>query len=299
MPQALRVIIPPLTSQYLNLTKNSSLAVAIGYPDLVNVFAGIVAQPDRPGGRGDRDHHGGLPDSQPQHLDVHELVQPAHRAGGALSDDRRAGLSHGPRRRRRSRPAARAAQQPASACSPGCAQNLFSSPFNTLLTLGSVCGSCMRSCRRSCAGRSWMPTSIGDSREPTASAAAPAGCSSRPASASSCTASTRRSALAGQPRVPAADRRPGAAVRGALPPQDRVGGGAAVRSTRWSRSTCSTAALSACAGSRPRLWGGLFLTLVVAGVGIVASLPLGILLALGRRSDMPVVRVRLHHASSR
>ncbi len=37
MPQALRVIIPPLTSQYLNLTKNSSLAVAIGYPDLVSI----------------------------------------------------------------------------------------------------------------------------------------------------------------------------------------------------------------------------------------------------------------------
>ncbi|MQT12148.1 amino acid ABC transporter permease [Segnochrobactrum spirostomi] len=42
LPQALRVIIPPLTSQYLNLTKNSSLAVAIGYPDLVGVFAGTV-----------------------------------------------------------------------------------------------------------------------------------------------------------------------------------------------------------------------------------------------------------------
>jgi len=37
MPQALRVIIPPLTSQFLNLTKNSSLAVAIGYPDLVSI----------------------------------------------------------------------------------------------------------------------------------------------------------------------------------------------------------------------------------------------------------------------
>jgi general L-amino acid transport system permease protein len=36
-PQALRVIVPPLTSQYLNLTKNSSLAVAIGYPDLVSI----------------------------------------------------------------------------------------------------------------------------------------------------------------------------------------------------------------------------------------------------------------------
>jgi general L-amino acid transport system permease protein len=42
IPQALRVIIPPLTSQYLNLLKNSSLAVAIGYPDLVSVFAGTV-----------------------------------------------------------------------------------------------------------------------------------------------------------------------------------------------------------------------------------------------------------------
>jgi general L-amino acid transport system permease protein len=41
IPQAMRVIIPPLTNQYLNLTKNSSLAVAIGYPDLVHV-AGTV-----------------------------------------------------------------------------------------------------------------------------------------------------------------------------------------------------------------------------------------------------------------
>jgi general L-amino acid transport system permease protein len=38
----MRVIIPPLTSQYLNLTKNSSLAVAVGYPDLVSVFAGTT-----------------------------------------------------------------------------------------------------------------------------------------------------------------------------------------------------------------------------------------------------------------
>ena len=42
IPQALRVIIPPLTSQYLNLTKNSSLAAAIAYPDLVLVFAGTA-----------------------------------------------------------------------------------------------------------------------------------------------------------------------------------------------------------------------------------------------------------------
>ena len=42
IPQALRVIIPQLTSQYLNLTKNSSLATAVGYPDLVSVFAGTT-----------------------------------------------------------------------------------------------------------------------------------------------------------------------------------------------------------------------------------------------------------------
>lgn len=42
LPQAMRVIIPPLTSQYLNIVKNSSLAAAIGYPDMVSLFAGTV-----------------------------------------------------------------------------------------------------------------------------------------------------------------------------------------------------------------------------------------------------------------
>ena len=42
MPQALRILIPPTTNQYLNLTKNSSLAAAIAYPDLVLVFAGTA-----------------------------------------------------------------------------------------------------------------------------------------------------------------------------------------------------------------------------------------------------------------
>ena len=42
IPQAMRVIIPPLTNQFLNLTKNSSLAVAVAYPELVSVFAGTV-----------------------------------------------------------------------------------------------------------------------------------------------------------------------------------------------------------------------------------------------------------------
>ena len=44
LPQALRVIVPPLTSQYLNLTKNSSLAIAVGYPDLFNVAQTISNQ---------------------------------------------------------------------------------------------------------------------------------------------------------------------------------------------------------------------------------------------------------------
>ena len=44
VPQALRVIIPPLTSQYLNLTKNSSLGVAVGYPDFFNMAGTINNQ---------------------------------------------------------------------------------------------------------------------------------------------------------------------------------------------------------------------------------------------------------------
>jgi general L-amino acid transport system permease protein len=47
IPQALRVIIPPLTSQYLNLTKNSSLAVAIAYPDLVAMGGVVMNQSGR------------------------------------------------------------------------------------------------------------------------------------------------------------------------------------------------------------------------------------------------------------
>jgi general L-amino acid transport system permease protein len=42
VPQAMRVILPPLTNQYLNVAKNSTLAVAIGYPDLFSVFAGTT-----------------------------------------------------------------------------------------------------------------------------------------------------------------------------------------------------------------------------------------------------------------
>jgi len=47
LPQALRVIIPPMTNQFLNLTKNSSLAVAIGYPDIVSVTNTALNQTGR------------------------------------------------------------------------------------------------------------------------------------------------------------------------------------------------------------------------------------------------------------
>ena len=60
VPQALRLIIPPLTSQWLNIVKNSSLAVFIGYPDLVLIVRRHGAQPDPCGDAGDGDHDGRL-----------------------------------------------------------------------------------------------------------------------------------------------------------------------------------------------------------------------------------------------
>ena len=47
LPQAMRLIVPPMTNQYLNLIKNSSLAVAIGYPDLVNISNTALNQTGR------------------------------------------------------------------------------------------------------------------------------------------------------------------------------------------------------------------------------------------------------------
>ena len=84
LPQALRFIIPPLTSQYLNLTKNSSLAVAIGYQDIVSIANTMLNQTGQ-AIEGDRADHGGVPDRQPVHQRADELVQRAHRAGGALT----------------------------------------------------------------------------------------------------------------------------------------------------------------------------------------------------------------------
>ncbi len=65
IPQAMRVIVPPLTSQYLNLIKNSSLAVAIGYPGSGSGLHRQRAVHYRAGGRNRRRHHGGLSRHQP------------------------------------------------------------------------------------------------------------------------------------------------------------------------------------------------------------------------------------------
>ena len=88
MPQALRVIIPPQTSQYLNLTKNSSLAVAIGYPDFFNVAGTINNQTGQAVEVIAITMGVYLTLSLITSL-LHELVQRAHGAGGALSHGHR------------------------------------------------------------------------------------------------------------------------------------------------------------------------------------------------------------------
>ncbi len=65
LPQALRVIVPPMTSEYLSLTKNSSLAVAHRLPRS-RLDRQYDDEPDRAGGRGHRDDHGRLPGDQPR-----------------------------------------------------------------------------------------------------------------------------------------------------------------------------------------------------------------------------------------
>ena len=84
LPQALRVIIPPMTNQYLNLTKNSSLAVAIGYPDVVSIANTSLNQTGR-AVECIAIIMAGLPDAVAGHLGVHELVQPPRGDQGALS----------------------------------------------------------------------------------------------------------------------------------------------------------------------------------------------------------------------
>ena len=168
-------------------------------------------------------------------------------------------------------------------------QNLFSTWYNTLLTL--LCLWLLWQLVPPLL--QWALLDADFSAAPvakTALPAAPAGCSSRRASGSSCTASTRSIErwrvnlafviliVALIPLFLPRFRHKLALAAGILVLYPIVAyclfyGGV------FGLPVVETA-----------LWGGLFLTLVIAGVGIVASLPLGILFALGRRSDMPIVR---------
>ena len=120
VPQAMRVILPPLTNQYLNLTKNSSLAVAIGYPDLVSVFAGTTLSQTGQAIEIIAHHHGRLSPDLAGHQRDHEFLRMAARPEhGPMSDIRAIHLRPpGPRCRsapRRSRPPASSAS-----CARGC-----------------------------------------------------------------------------------------------------------------------------------------------------------------------------------
>ncbi len=118
LPQALRVIIPPMTNQYLNLTKNSSLAVAIGYPDVVSIANTAINQT----GRAVEcivDHHAGVPDDLAGHVGADELVQQARGDQGALSMRIRHRSSRSRRARRRCAPKARCPGSSAT-CSATC-----------------------------------------------------------------------------------------------------------------------------------------------------------------------------------
>ena len=85
VPQAMRVILPPLTNQYLNLTKNSSLAVAIGYPDLVSVFAGTTLSQTGQAIEIIAHHHGRLSPDLAGHQRDHELLRMAASAGASAA----------------------------------------------------------------------------------------------------------------------------------------------------------------------------------------------------------------------
>ena len=93
VPQALRVIVPPLTNQYLNLTKNSSLAVAIGYPDLFAVFAGTTLNQTGQAIEIIAITMAVYLADLARHERADELVQRPHPAGGALMRDAAAVLS--------------------------------------------------------------------------------------------------------------------------------------------------------------------------------------------------------------
>jgi hypothetical protein len=265
LPQALRVIIPPLTNQYLNLTKNSSLAAAIGYPDMVSLVRRHRAEPDRPGHRMHRHHHGGLSGHQPADFAADELVQPAGRPGGAL----KAWPKHAfpiPICRHRPAPSARSAGC-AATCSPR-HFNIAADPAGipALLVIDSapaaMGGAGRHLERRQSRG---LP---GEQRRLLGVYPSPF----RPVHVRLLPGSTT---LAGQHCPAAADRRRRAAVRAQMPNQIKAAGDWASASIRSSPSCCCTGGLFGLAVVETSQWGGLLLTLVIAGVGMTAALPLG------------------------
>ena len=85
LPQALRIMIPPLTSQYLNLIKSSSLGAAVAYPEMVQIFAGTVLNQSGRAIEVMLIVMGVFLCHQPARLGGDELVQRQGCAGGALS----------------------------------------------------------------------------------------------------------------------------------------------------------------------------------------------------------------------
>ena len=292
----MRVIIPPLTSQYLNLIKNSSLAVAIGYPDLVQVFAGTVLNITGQAVEVIAITMAVYLVHQPVRVAADESVRPHHRRSWSADGD---GGSRATSRslraaRRRKRCRRRSARTGAFGWLRA---NLFSSPANIALTLLCVAADRL--------GR----------------AAAGALLSHR------CGLVRRRPR--GLPRHARAPRSVGACwafvrvwfsyfVYGFYPVGQRwrvdlffvALAFGIVWLLRLSAPRRDLGALYFFVvlpilsfvllhGAPPiglavvptSLWGGMLVTIVVATVGIVFSLPLGILLALGRRSELPVVRL--------
>jgi ABC-type amino acid transport system permease subunit len=127
LPQALRVIIPPITSQYLNLTKNSSLAVAVGYPDLVSISTTTLNQTGR-AHRGDLARDARLSHDVAADRADHESLQPPLAHQGTVRRDER-------RRSRLEPHTAAGASVRHGGVIPWLKRNLFSDWKNTLGTL--------------------------------------------------------------------------------------------------------------------------------------------------------------------
>ena len=86
LPQALRVMVPPTTSQYLNIIKSSSLGAAVAYPELFQIFAGTAMMQSNREIESIALLMGDVPVDQSRRFGVHELVQPPRRVGGPMSD---------------------------------------------------------------------------------------------------------------------------------------------------------------------------------------------------------------------